>query len=355
MKTLYIGLNVEQIKTGADVVNVRNYEILSNYFGNEFNSYLIDIEAISKFDNLTGYLGGIGHLKLYEILTLIRKEKIELVFLSQSFYGRVARILKKNFPNLKIITFFHNVEAHYSKELLKFGGIKHFPFYFWSNFNEKLIKVYSDFNIVLNDRDAKQLQSFHKLKSDLVLPVSYDDKFDNSKVDITKNDIPNVLFVGTAFFANIQGISHFIENIFPFTKVNLTVVGKGMGILSDKYISDRIKIYDYAPSLSDFYYNCDAVVAPIYSGGGMKTKIAEALMYGKVLIGTPEAFEGYDTDVSSIYTCNTDESFVTTINNLHEKKLFDKFSNESRELFLKKYDSKVIKNSLINFIGAIKA
>jgi len=35
------------------------------------------------------------------------------------------------------------------------------------------------------------------------------------------------------------------------------------------------------------------VILPIISGSGMKTKTAEALMYGKSIIGIKEAFEGY--------------------------------------------------------------
>lgn len=38
------------------------------------------------------------------------------------------------------------------------------------------------------------------------------------------------------------------------------------------------------------------MVMPIFSGSGMKVKTAEALMYGKFLIGTKEAFEGYEID-----------------------------------------------------------
>ena len=35
---------------------------------------------------------------------------------------------------------------------------------------------------------------------------------------------------------------------------------------------------------------------PIFEGSGMKLKTCEALMFGKNIIGTPEAFAGYDID-----------------------------------------------------------
>ena len=39
------------------------------------------------------------------------------------------------------------------------------------------------------------------------------------------------------------------------------------------------------------------VIAPIFDGSGMKTKVAEALMHGKHVVGTPEAFSGYAADI----------------------------------------------------------
>ena len=40
--------------------------------------------------------------------------------------------------------------------------------------------------------------------------------------------------------------------------------------------------------------------SPIFYGSGMKTKVAEALMHGKRIIGTNNAFAGYDNDIKKI-------------------------------------------------------
>ncbi|MCK2053685.1 glycosyltransferase [Methylobacterium sp. 37f] len=50
----------------------------------------------------------------------------------------------------------------------------------------------------------------------------------------------------------------------------------------------------YVPRLEDFYDDVDLVVAPILMGSGLKMKVAEALSFGKPVIGTALGFEGFD-------------------------------------------------------------
>jgi hypothetical protein len=66
--------------------------------------------------------------------------------------------------------------------------------------------------------------------------------------------------------------------------------------------------------------NSLAVVAPIFLGSGMKTKVAEAASYGKVTIGTKEAFEGYENYESIGILCNVADDFVQNINKEYYKK-----------------------------------
>ena len=54
-----------------------------------------------------------------------------------------------------------------------------------------------------------------------------------------------------------------------------------------------------------WYRGALAVVAPIRSGSGMKTKVAEALMHGKRVVGLPEAFVGYGPEVLAANHCAT--------------------------------------------------
>ena len=76
---------------------------------------------------------------------------------------------------------------------------------------------------------------------------------------------------------------------------------------------------------------------PIFSGSGMKVKTAEALMYGKFLIGTKEAFEGYEIDEKIGILCNNANDFIKNINKYSQQNLI--YNAPSRTLFIDKYSS----------------
>lgn len=103
--------------------------------------------------------------------------------------------------------------------------------------------------------------------------------------------------------------------------------------------TSNIEVHGYVKDLAQFYYQADAVILPIFSGGGMKTKTAEALMYGCPIIGTKEAFEGYKLDFCKIGgMANTKEDMIISINKLKEDpESVKKASEYARSIFKQLY------------------
>ncbi|MDR0234808.1 glycosyltransferase [Acinetobacter sp.] len=354
MKMLYIGPRVEKISTGGDSVNKRNENLLKKIFDKNLNIYYIQNSTNTIFDKLKGYLGGITKYDIDEIIENISLNKIDCIFLSQSFYGLLCKKIKIKYPHIRIITFYHNIETHYAKEYIKTSGLIHFPFYFLATYNEKQTIKYSDYHIVLNERDDHLMKKIYGVESDFFLPVSYKDIFDSSKVKFSLDDPLKLLFVGSAFFGNMSGIEFFIEDVMPQLDVELIIVGKGMDKFKDKFeVYDNVKVFGFVDDLSALYYDASIVIAPIFSGGGMKTKIAEALMYGKTIIGTKEAFEGYKRAQNVIYECNNAEEFITCIKKLKNDDKLTPFNHFSRELYQKNYDDIVLEQKLKFFLQTI--
>ena len=107
-------------------------------------------------------------------------------------------------------------------------------------------------------------------------------------------------------------------------------------------LSDRVEIYGFVNDLSDYYKRARIIVSPIFHGGGMKTKTAEALMYGKYIIATDEALEGYKFEQSCMAGCNTVSEFVAAINDFKDDN--SQIIPSARQLFqdLYSYSSSVI-------------
>ena len=98
----------------------------------------------------------------------------------------------------------------------------------------------------------------------------------------------------------------------------------------------NVKIIGYVENVVDLFFYAKAFICPIFSGAGMKVKIAEALMYGKTIIGTSFACIGYEIDSEVFYLHNTTKSLIECLN--HNSIPF--FNQKARDLFLKKYDFK---------------
>lgn len=266
-----------------------------------------------------------------QIVKEINDVEYDLIVLDGSWFGRILTSIAKK----KVVLFLHNIEIDYSLQrykkncltFLKLNSVRK---------NEMYAVKSADYICVLNNRDEKLLQKYYGRKADLLLPIVLEDKYSEHEQEYKEKE-DYLLFVGSYFTPNIEGIKWFIQNVMPYIHVKLVVAGKNMEHLK-KLENSNVKIFGTVEDLSEIYVNAMAVVLPIFSGGGMKVKTAEALMYGKKIYATNEALQGYEIEgISSICECNSSEEFIENINKEQEKR---KFYSENRELFLKKYEQK---------------
>lgn len=342
MKILYIATELSKISSGGDQINHRNRLLLKSIFKEEFKEISLKSNGkIATILNLFIYcLECLSPSSILRIILYIKKNNINNVFLASSKYGVLSLMLRFCFPNIKITVFFHNVEHWYQQELLKSNNtLRNHIITHIVKTNERLsVRTASDC-WVLNERDDALLKSIYNKSSSLILPTSLDDLLvENVKKNVRANERFTLLFVGINFFANVDGVKWFIDKVLPRIDCKLIIVGKGMN--KEKFAKkDNIEVLGFVEDLSYYYYIADVVVLPIFSGGGMKTKTAEAMMFGCPVVGTKEAFEGYSFDYwKAGGLCNTDDEFVETLcclkNNIELRK---KCAQYVREIFIEKY------------------
>ena len=79
------------------------------------------------------------------------------------------------------------------------------------------------------------------------------------------------------------------------------------------------------------------MIAPIFHGSGMKTKVAEALMHGKKIIGTSEAFVGYeDHRHKAGWICNNANEFVSAIDSANNS-IDEYYDEDLRKIYKDNY------------------
>lgn len=349
MKILFISNTFHNVeKNGGVIINTRNYNALKEIFGENIEYY--EVQEKSKKEKLINLFKFKAYSNLLKkdflfIKNLLLKNEYDFLFVSSSLFSYISEELKKDFQDLKIITFFHNVEKSFTRDMYlsesnKIKKILKYIIYKNHSSLEKISVKNSNYLITLNQRDAEEIEEIYNRKIDIILPTTLEDQYTGLKC-IDKNQ-KELLFVGSNFFGNTQGLEWFLDEIYPnLQEVRLTVVGKGMEYLSNKYNFKNLKVLGYVENIEEVYARADAVILPIISGSGMKTKTAEAMMYGKYMFATDEALVGYESYIQDLFVdkCNTKDEFINAINQYIKK---DKscFNQNSRIAYEKNFTLK---------------
>lgn len=273
-----------------------------------------------------------------KIINIIREKKYDIVFFDDGVFGSLLKEIKRKFPSIKTICYFHGVHRNSSVQLIKKDkrNILKLPSFFTKIYSEKLMADNIDILLLLNKRDENEVWRYYSRKADYYLPVYLEDIPYTPRIYGEKGII-ELLFVGGYFWPNIIGIKWFVLNVMQHlpNEFHLTIVGNGMDRLNDIDIfkRDNISVFGRVESLVEFYNKADIVVGPIFDGDGMKTKTAEALLFGKTFLGTSESLCGYEE--LSEYECNTAEQFINRIMDYVHAGSF--YNERMREIYISKY------------------
>lgn len=332
---------------------LKNFNALCALFGTE-NVVSYYVHDDDKKRSLLSYVEGVLYTPFgyYFGLTPRKVRKIvsmafqyEYVFIDRSLFCIIAKKLKEQTYPGKIITYYHNIEAVYIDA--KVG--KHVPFrnvlINCADRNDRWGCEWSDFVIALNERDNSELHRRYGRNADKLIPVALKDQLatkPDTSIMTTKR--PMCLSIGAYFAPNNEGILWFVKNVLPHVKVDYKIVGKGMAKLKEENqeLLKDIEVISDAPSLAPYFEQADMMILPIFAGSGMKVKTCESLMYGKNILATDEALEGYEIEEGvSAWRCNTAEEFIACINEFAAHPRI-RFNHAARECFLKNYSNEAV-------------
>ncbi len=353
MKVLFLtqqNIGDGKVLNGGDAVTSSNYKALVEVCGKE-NVTVVKIpeepKVIKRYFNYMMLRNMYSKSAEKKVISEINAADWDVLFFDGTWFGKISHKIQKKG---KIITFLHNVEYQYSLDRLRQNILTCNKFLSVA-YNEKSLMKQTDYIFTLNERDKQLVQKHYQREVDMLLPVTFQDTFiETEKQDTVKakDALPTVLFVGSFFKPNEMGIKWFMKEVMPTANCKLQIVGKGMEKLKD-YENDKIEVLGTVKDLSACYHSADAVVMPIFVGGGMKVKTAEALMYGKKIFATKEALTGYDVvGVEGIKECNTAEEFIAAITSIQENEYF---CMEVRKLFLEKYEQNTKIKKLTDFLS----
>lgn len=342
MRILYIGYqSISLNDSGGALGCIRNYQSILRLCGEE-NLTTIILKNTSKpsfFHKIVNNFHRVFKKDAFDYGPALIEDyfQYDIIFIDSSRLGNIAKKIALSGFKGKIVTFYHNFDYKFVDGQYKDDSIKH-----WINLrvslkNERNAAKYSTNNIVLNSRDEKELKDFYGIENSFLIPVSLPDRF--LSANVYENPFGNLkgkvfLFLGSHFFGNIIGLDWFMENVYPYVDINFVVVGKDMHKLKKNPLYKDVKIFSNVNNVTPFVVNADCMLYPIIGGSGMKIKTCEALMFGKNIIGSEEAFEGYDVDFDKVGACcSSKEDYIYAINNFNKAR----FNQYSRESYIQKY------------------
>jgi glycosyltransferase involved in cell wall biosynthesis len=310
-------------RAGREMLSESNSAILQNLFPGDTISIRLRQPAarniVEKFAALRGWIDGLNRETCSDAVDRVRRDAIDIVYIDGSNYGIMAKALKRANAGCLIVAFFHNVEAKFFWDAFKTRPtLKALAVCFANFLAEKQAVKHSDRLICLNKRDSLLLKRLYGRSATDILPM-YIQKTDEQTLDprrVSEEYEDYALFVGGAFYANVSGVRWFAQHVAPYLNRRVVVVGQGF----EKYREElelhaNISVIGSVESVDEWYSAASFVIAPIFDGSGMKTKVAEAMMYGKPILATPEAFIGYEDVASDVgVVCRTAEEFMRASN-----------------------------------------
>jgi glycosyltransferase involved in cell wall biosynthesis len=240
-----------------------------------------------------------------------------------------------NFPKNKVIVDFNDaISLHYVSALPNLNFFMklfyRFEYKRVKKYESKVLNYFQIFTIIseqdksylLNLNDRKNYQKF------ITTPFG----FNAPELFPSEKKLPSIFFIGNINYGpNRDAIKYFLDKIWPVVRQNIpglsfSVIGKGN--LPSKYKNiEGIKFMGFIEDISSIQ-NHLALVAPIRFGGGVPTKVLEAMSFGIPAIASKEVTLGLEglENGENIITCPIGdiENWVKSIKKIYFDEEFRK-------------------------------
>lgn len=345
---------IEQSPSGGrELLCKLNYEALRGLYHDNLTLFELEKSGPSGLWQMAkafkGYIDGLNTASIGAMLDIVRERRIDTVFIDGSNLGKAAKAVKNSFPHVKVFTFFHNVESVFFWGAFWQGKSLHALAVCLINYIAERKSVrFSDRLICLSERDSTKLHEVYGRYATDVSAIALKDSFVETPSKRSQSPSERyALFVGGVFYANLSGILWYARHVAPRIGVKTYVVGRGFEQYREQLEQHgNIQVIGGVDSVTPWYEQAEFVVAPIFGGSGMKTKVAEALMYGKIVVGTSEAFSGYERIINRAgVVCQSAEDFITAIEAVMASPSTG-YDAELRDLFRRDYSCEAAKSRI---------
>ena len=255
----------------------------------------------------------------------LQNQPYDIIILESIFVAPYIDTIRKN-SDAKIILRAHNIEhqlweiqAKFCKNNLKKGYLTVLAKQLKSFEIDVFKSVDGILSITQNDTNTIQI---YPNTSSLLLPFGIEiPKIE--LIDKPKTNTLKLFFIGSMDWSpNIESVDWFLDNIWnelleKHPSLEFHLAGKAM---PKKYFEKKLKnfyCHGEVNNAQDFMVKYDVLVAPVFSGGGVKIKILEAMAMQKLVVTTAFGIAGLDVkDKKHVLLIDSKQSIFNIVDNL---------------------------------------
>jgi glycosyltransferase involved in cell wall biosynthesis len=220
---------------------------------------------------------GIEEAEAEWVLAGLRDSRPDIAILAFAACGLAERIAATGVKVLALKGFFSN-------RRIRLGEVMPTPFVAPDVLESLAHATMAGFN---NQHDLDLYEQLSARKNGVLVGMGFQPQFQPAAHDRP----PALLYVAARTNPNIESLDWFLERVWPLVhsaepEIELRVAGSVAGAFAGR-LAERVRFLGFVDSLAEEYRGSWSVVAPFVNGSsGVKTKIAEALSYGRPVVTT---------------------------------------------------------------------
>jgi glycosyltransferase involved in cell wall biosynthesis len=294
-----------------------------------------------------------------ELCNLLNKNAFDIVQFEGPYLMNYLPVVQQ-LSQAKIVFRAHNIESEIwkrqaatEKNIVKRLYLNHLSKRI-ANFEKQIINTY-DGLVPITQRDADAFARMGNKQEFWVMPAGMD--FEDVEVKHTVSGVKPFFLGALDWMPNQESLVWFVEQVWPkvfaeFPDLQFNIAGRNAPLwLEKKFQVDGVNYHGEIPDASTYLSDYNVLIAPLFSGSGMRVKIIEAMANAKTVITTNIGAEGIPcVSGENILLANSPAEFLDCIRKLKmAPDDIQVIGNKAHNFAISKYNYMEICDGLIAF------
>ena len=333
----------QSIETSYLDNSVNYFNVLSNFFTNK--SFHVDRFITVDFRQ--------------KLIKILEENQFDMVFIETIILAPYIDVIRKH-SKAVVAMRTHNVEHEIWAHIA--ANSKSLPKKIILNQASARLRKFElgamnkvDLFVAIANSDLLKFQKFGLTQKSIVVPIGLDETL--YEPDNFSYDQPmSMSFIGSLdWMPNVEGLNWFLETAWPhisnlFPSLEFHVAGKKTPSSLMNLKIRHVTFHGEVDNAPEFINGHSVMIVPLLSGSGIRAKIIEGMMLGKVIITTSLGLEGIEaTHNANILIADTPEDFVKHVRFcMNNPKRLKEIGQEARDFALNHFSNLAIAQVLVD-------